>query len=133
MEIGGEKLVYCAASLGNPHCVVLREHVSATEAIRLGPLIEHCTVFPRRTNVQFMQPVDESNIRIEIWERGAGYTLASGSSSCAAAAVAHRLGLCGTQISVRMPGGRLAVSLTPDWQATLVGPVRKVYEGEMPL
>jgi diaminopimelate epimerase len=133
MEIGGESLVFCAASLGNPHCVVLREKVSAEEAIRLGPLIEHYANFPRRTNVQFMQPVDQDNIRIEIWERGAGYTLASGSSSCAAAAVAHRMGLCGANITVRMPGGRLEVSLSPEWQATLSGPVRKVYQGEMAL
>jgi diaminopimelate epimerase len=133
LQIGGEKLVFCAATLGNPHCVVLRERVSAAEAIRLGPLIEHHAAFPRRTNVQFMQTIDQGNIRIEIWERGAGYTLASGSSSCAAAAVAHRLGLCGTEISVLAPGGRLAVSLSPDWQATLTGPVRKVYTGEMAL
>ena len=91
---GATELRYCAATLGNPHCVVLREQVSAEEAQRLGPLIERDARFPRRSNVQFMQVIDRSQVRIEIWERGAGYTLASGSSSCAAAAVAHRLGLC---------------------------------------
>jgi len=133
MTIAGETLTFCAASLGNPHCVVLREQVSREEALRLGPLIERYAAFPRRTNVQFLQPVDKDSIRIEIWERGAGYTLASGSSSCAAAAVAHRLGLCGPRVKVRMPGGRLTVALSPDWQATLTGPVQKVYHGEMAL
>lgn len=133
MIIGGETLTFCAASLGNPHCIVLREQVSQEEALRLGPLIERYVAFPRRTNVQFLQPVDEDSIRIEIWERGAGYTLASGSSSCAAAAVAHRLGLCGPRVKVRMPGGQLSVALSLDWEATLTGPVQKVYHGEMAL
>jgi diaminopimelate epimerase len=133
MVIAGETLTFCAASLGNPHCVVLREQVSREEALRLGPLIEHYTAFPRRTNVQFLQPLDEGSIRIEIWERGAGYTLASGSSSCAAAAVAHRLGLCGAKVKVHVPGGLLRVALSADWQATLTGLVQKVYHGEMAL
>ena len=133
MTIAGETLIFCAASLGNPHCVVLREQVSQEEALRLGPLIERYAAFPRRTNVQFLQPVDEDNIRIEIWERGAGYTLASGSSSCAAAAVAHRLGYCGSRVKVHMPGGQLTVTLATHWEATLTGPVQKVYHGEMAL
>ena len=124
---------FTAVDVGNPHCVVRLDEISPALARRLGPQLEHHPRFPDRTNVQLVQVLARDRIQIEIWERGAGYTLASGSSSCAAAAVAHRLGLCGTQISVRMPGGRLAVSLSPDWQATLVGPVRKVYEGEMPL
>jgi diaminopimelate epimerase len=131
MVIHGETLTFCAASLGNPHCVVLRPQVSETEARRLGPLIEQLAAFPRRTNVQFLQSIDAVSIRIEIWERGAGYTLASGSSSCAAAAVAHRLGLCGPQVQVNMPGGRLLVKLSPAWEARLTGPVHKVYQGEM--
>ncbi len=132
LEIDGEILVYSAASLGNPHCVVLREQVSEEEARRLGPQVENHLCFPRRTNVQFLQPIDQRSIRIEIWERGAGYTLASGSSSCAAAAVAHRLGLCGPKVLVHMPGGRLRISLSLGWEATLTGPVRKVYEGWLP-
>ena len=133
IQVGGEELVFCAASLGNPHCVVLCQQVSPQLARRLGPLIEHAAEFPRRTNVQFMQVLDGENIRIEIWERGAGYTLASGSSSCAAAAVAHRLGLCGQKVAVHMPGGQLSVALSPDWNASLSGPVQKVFAGSMSL
>ena len=131
MRIGAEELRYCAVSLGNPHCVVLCEQVSQALALRLGALIENEARFPRRTNVQFMQALDRSNIRIEIWERGAGYTLASGSSSCAAAAAVHRLGWCDEQITVHMPGGEIQVSIAAGYQVTMSGAVEKVYEGWM--
>jgi diaminopimelate epimerase len=113
---------------GNPHCVILRPEVSADEARRWGPLIETDARFPNRTNVQFMQILDRSNISIEIWERGAGYTLASGSSS-AAAAVAHRLGLCDQNITVHMPGGEIEIQISPDYEITMTGPVTKVATG----
>jgi diaminopimelate epimerase len=94
MDIGGNIFEYSAAKVGNPHCVVLCGEVSPGLARKFGPLIETDSRFLNKTNVQFMQVFDRGNIRIEIWERGAGYTLASGSSSTAAAAVAHRLSLC---------------------------------------
>ena len=132
LEVGGERVVHSAATVGNPHCVILREKVSAEEACRLGPLLENLTArFPNRTNVQFVEVVDARTIQIEIWERGAGYTLASGSSSCAAAAVAHRLGRVGPEITVRMPGGELRVSLDARMHARQVGPVRAVAEGDV--
>lgn len=131
MTIDGEELTFCAATIGNPHCVVLRNEVSETDARRFGPHIEHEPRFPNRTNVQFLKVLDPGNIRIEIWERGAGYTLASGSSSCAAAAVAHRLGLCGPQITAHMPGGTLQLIIAEDYSMTMTGPVVKVCEGEV--
>jgi diaminopimelate epimerase len=131
MVLEGEKLLYCAATVGNPHCVVLREEVSEELARRLGPLIEKEPRFPNRTNVQFMKVLDRSHIQIEIWERGAGYTLASGSSSSAAAAVAYRLGLCGSQITVRMPGGDLDIRLSEDFSVQMTGPVTKIAEGTL--
>ena len=132
LEIGGETLVYSAATVGNPHCVILREKVSAEEACRLGPLLENLTArFPNRTNVQFAQVWNEREIQIEIWERGAGYTLASGSSSCAAAAVAHRLGRVGPEVTVHMQGGDLRVSLDARMHARQVGPVCAVASGEL--
>ena len=129
LRVDGQAVEYSAATLGNPHCVILRDHVSEAEARRLGPLLETHPQFPQRTNVQFMAVIDRSNIRLAIWERGAGYTLASGSSSCAAAAVAYRLGLCDAAITVHMPGGQLAVELSEPFAARLTGPVVKVGEG----
>lgn len=129
MQIRQEHLTFCAATIGNPHCVILCDNVSDDLARTLGPLIETNTRFPNRTNVQFMQVLDRSNIRIEIWERGAGYTLASGSSASAAAAVARRLNLCNPQIKVHMPGGQIDVNVSDEFSITMTGPVTKVAEG----
>jgi diaminopimelate epimerase len=127
--VDGHEFSFCAATIGNPHCVILRDEISAEEAKKWGPLIEEDTRFPNRTNVQFMKILDRGNIQIEIWERGAGYTLASGSSSSAAAAVAHRLGLCDSQIGVHMPGGRIDISVSEDFSISMTGSVTKVCEG----
>jgi len=129
LALRGQTLLFSAATVGNPHCVIVRDRVSEEEARSLGPLIENDSRFPNRTNVQFMQVVDRHTIRIEIWERGAGYTLASGSSSCAAAGVARRLALCDSPISVLMPGGRLVIEIGDDYAARMTGPVTKVAEG----
>lgn len=129
--IGQTKLKYCAATIGNPHCIVLCEEVSPELARTLGPQIETNPIFPNRTNVQFMQVINTGKIMIEIWERGAGYTLASGSSSTAAAAVAYKLGLCGNDIEVIMRGGSLNISFSNDFKATMIGPVTAVFDGEI--
>ena len=89
IELGGEKYRYCAATIGNPHCVLPLTEISEKMARHLGPMLEIHPLFPHRTNVQLLKVIDRENIQIEIWERGAGYTLASGSSSSAAAAVAR--------------------------------------------
>ncbi len=129
VEIEGNSLTYCAATVGNPHCVILCDLVSAQTTRFLGPVIEVDPRFPNRTNVQFMKVLDRENIQIEIWERGAGYTLASGSSSIAAAAVAYKLGLCDPNINVHMPGGELEIQLSQDFKAIMTGEVTKVCEG----
>jgi diaminopimelate epimerase len=124
-----QTFTFSAATIGNPHCVILKEEISEKEARKYGPLLETEDRFPNRTNVQFMKILDRNNIRIEIWERGAGYTLASGSSSSAAAAVAHRLGHCDDQITVHMPGGQLAISILPEYHILMRGPVQKICSG----
>jgi diaminopimelate epimerase len=130
LDFGGTTCRITCVSMGNPHCVVLAPPggVSEATARALGPLIESSPLFPKRTNVQFLEPAGPSEIRIEIWERGAGYTLASGSSSCAAAAAARRLGLVGDEVKVRMPGGDLDIRFEGG-SALMTGPVAKVFEG----
>ena len=91
-----------------------------------GPLIENDPRFPSRTNVQFLDVINCSTIKIEIWERGVGYTLASGSRSCAAAAVARWLGLCDSQVTVKMPGGVIDITIDEDWSISMTGSVTKV-------
>jgi len=133
MDIAGTTFEYCAATVGNPHCVILSGPITPELARQYGPLIEIDSRFPHRTNVQFLEVLDCRNIRIEIWERGAGYTLASGSSSTAAAAVAYKLGFCDPIITVHMPGGNLAISFSKDFTATMTGPATRVCDGSMDL
>ncbi len=129
LEVAGQTFRFSAATVGNPHCVIVERPISSERARELGPLIESHPSFPRRTNVQFVEVADRQTIRLEIWERGAGYTLASGSSSCAAAAVAVKLGLCRSPVEVRMPGGTLEVMVHDDFSAELRGPVVAVARG----
>ena len=123
------QFICSSATVGNPHCVTLREEVSGGEARALGPHIETEPRFPNRTNVQFMKVLDRANVQIEVWERGAGYTLASGSSASASAAVAHRLGLCDGHVTVHMPGGCLAIDIDEGFAITMRGPVTRTAEG----
>lgn len=121
----------CAATIGNPHCVINLPKISEDLARTYGPQIETHSSFPKRTNVQFMEILDRQNIRIEIWERGAGYTLASGSSSSAAAAVARKLGAVEPKVTVHMPGGTLNIQMGEDFSICMTGPVTKVATGEI--
>jgi len=125
----GKDYRFCAATIGNPHCVLPLSEISEALARRVGPQIETDARFPNRTNVQFLKVLGRNDIQIEIWERGAGYTLASGSSSSAAAAVAHKLGHCDRDITVHMPGGKLSIALTKDFGVTMTGPVTRVGTG----
>ncbi len=128
LEVGGRTFSYCAATVGNPHCVLPLESISEQEARVFGPLLEVEPRFPNRTNVQFMKVLGRNDIQIEIWERGAGYTLASGSSSSAAAAVARRLGQCDRDITVHMPGGQLKITVEDDYSIRMTGPVTRIGE-----
>lgn len=131
ITINNEDLIFNAATIGNPHCVVVCDKLSPERVKEIGPVIENHEIFPNRTNVQFMRIVDRQNIQIEIWERGAGYTLASGSSSSASAAVAKRLGHCDSDINVHMPGGVINISISNDFSITMTGPVTKVSVGQL--
>ncbi|MEJ2705164.1 MAG: diaminopimelate epimerase [Sedimentisphaerales bacterium] len=129
LNVNGTKYRVTCLSIGNPHCVIPMEDVSEGKARELGPLVENHGLFPNRINVQLLKVLDRANIEIRIWERGAGYTLASGSSSCAAAGAAHRLGLVDRQVNVKMPGGTLCVELGENQEVSLTGEVEGVFEG----
>ena len=131
ITIGEETFRFSGATIGNPHCVIPVQDLSPELAKKYGPLLELHPLFPNRTNVQFLKVLDRNNIRIEIWERGAGYTLASGSSSSAAAAVARKLGLCDSQITVHMPGGEISISIDQNFGIVMVGPVTRIAEGQL--
>lgn len=126
LSLEGKDYMFCAATVGNPHCVLPMDNISEEIARRLGPQIERHPWFPNRTNVQFLKVIDRKTIQIEIWERGAGYTLASGSSSSASAAVAHKLGLVDNDITVLMPGGKLRIEIGKDFSIVMTGPTTRV-------
>lgn len=129
LEVAGRTLTVTAVSVGNPHCVIPLDAISPALARELGPAIERHPLFPSRTNVQLVRVRDRHHVAMEIWERGAGYTLASGSSSCAAAAAMVRLGHCSSPVVVSMPGGELEIGVGEGYALTMLGPVAKVAEG----
>jgi diaminopimelate epimerase len=131
MDFEGLQLTCSCVSVGNPHCVIAGVPVTEAYARSIGPRVETHARFEKRTNVQLLEPIDAQNIRIEIWERGAGYTLASGSSASAAACAAKRLGLCGGTVNVHMPGGTLLVEIEEDYRVTQTGPATSVATGEI--
>lgn len=129
LKVGDQTLLISCVSMGNPHCVILTDDISKKKANELGPQIENNPIFPNRTNMQLLRIIDKHNIQIEIWERGAGYTLASGTSSCAATAVATRLGLVSKGVVVHMPGGQLFINVEDNFDIEMTGPVSFVSKG----
>ncbi len=113
-------------SMGNPHCVIFSDQISKQITCKLGAVIENYTLFPNKTNVQFAKVVNQHTIQLEIWERGAGYTLSSGSSSCAVVAVAIKKGLTQSPVVVCMPGGRLTISQSGTGSMLMKGEVSGV-------
>ena len=129
LKINGTQYTVTCLSIGNPHCVIPMEDISEEKAKELGPFVENHNMFPNRINMQLLKVIDRANIEIRIWERGAGYTLASGSSSCAAAGAAHKLDLVDSKINVKMPGVNLFVEIDENQQIQMTGPVEGIFEG----
>jgi len=130
----GQSLTFTGVSVGNPHCVVFKQagqSWSREDLLKLGPILENHAYFPNRTNVQLAVPTGPKELFILIWERGAGETQASGSSSCAAASAAVRLGLVKSPVRVKMPGGQLNIEVTQDFSLTMKGPVAEVARGSL--
>jgi diaminopimelate epimerase len=120
-------------SVGNPHCVVFDQPVTKERCVELGPHLERHPAFPERTNVQLFEVVDRARVRVEIWERGAGYTLASGTSASAVAAACMRAGLVDDQVTVHMPGGDLSVAHETSGNLVQSGPAKRVYRATVEL
>ena len=130
IDVGGARIGVTQVSMGNPHCVVIVPALSAIDVHALGPKIERHNAFPSGTNVQFVEVRSRDEVRAEIWERGAGYTLASGSSSCAVAAACHRRGLVDRDVTVTMPGGQLEITVGDGYAMKMRGPVEEITAGD---
>ncbi|MDQ2923519.1 MAG: diaminopimelate epimerase [Candidatus Dormibacteraeota bacterium] len=120
-------------SVGNPHCVVFGEPATMQRCLQLGPYLERHPAFPERTNVQLFEVVDRGRVRVEIWERGAGYTLASGTSASAVAAACMRAGLVDDDVTIQMPGGDLKIHREISGHLVQSGPARRVYRATVDL
>jgi len=129
IRVNGDILEFTAVTVGNPHCVIFFDELDEKLLRKIGPLLENHKIFPNRTNVQFAKVVSSNEVEILIWERGAGYTLASGSSSCAVASACVKNKLTDSKLSVIMPGGILDIEVSNDWSLRMRGPAEKVFEG----
>nr|WP_319573003.1 diaminopimelate epimerase [uncultured Draconibacterium sp.] len=118
-------------SVGNPHCVVLMDELDEKEIKTFGPQIETNPMFPNRINVQFAKVVSPNEVEVMIWERGAGWTLASGSSSCAVACTVVKRGLTDRNLTIKMPGGNLAIEIDEEWEIRMTGEVREIGSGTL--
>lgn len=116
-------------SVGNPHCVILKDELDEKEIKIFGPQIENHPMFPNRINVQFARVVSPGEVEVIIWERGAGWTLASGSSSCAVASVMVKKGLTERNLNIKMPGGVLHIEIDEWWNLKMTGEVKEIATG----
>ena len=119
----GKEYKATCLTVGNPHCIIFTDNVSAESVKNLGPYVENADEFPERMNLQICRQVDKGNLEIEIWERGSGYTKASGTGSCAAAAAAYKLGLVESRINVNQPGGMIQIDMEEDGTIYMTGTV----------
>jgi diaminopimelate epimerase len=134
LQVGEETLSISVVSMGNPHAVLQVDDVESAPVERLGPAIEAHPRFPRKVNAGFMQVVSPSRIRLRVFERGSGETLACGTGACAAVASGIRQGLLKSPVTVELPGGELSIEW-PDPEAALimVGPATRVFDGRVVL
>lgn len=131
LNLNGKNYQISCVSVGNPHCIILTDELDEDEVKTLGPLIENHPMFPNRINVQFARVISPNEVDIMIWERGAGWTLASGSSSCAVASVVIKQGLTERELSIKMPGGNLSIEIDEDWEIHMTGKVREIASGTL--
>ena len=133
LEVAGRRLKACAVSMGNPHCVLFVSDAQGAAVAELGPLIEHHPLFPARTNVEFVQVISRTLLRMRVWERGVGITRACGTGACASAVAAVSAALAQHDLDIELDGGRLHIHWRKDDHVIMSGPVRLVYTGEIAL
>jgi diaminopimelate epimerase len=132
LTAGGEIIEIGAVSIGNPHAVLHVDSVETAPVERIGRALQNNVHFPRQVNVGFMEVLDTSHIRLRVYERGVGETLACGTGACAAAVVGHHLGLLGTDVNVHVTGGALSVHWGgPGQSVWLTGPAQRSFEGHV--
>jgi diaminopimelate epimerase len=133
LALNGDVFMVTAVSMGNPHCVVFVDDVRAVPLHELGPKLETHSVFPRKANIEFVQVINEKEVIMRVWERGAGPTMACGTGACAAAVASHLCGHTGRKVKVRLAAGYLDIEWAGNNHVYMTGPARKVFTGDYPL
>ena len=132
LDVEGEKVTCTPVSMGNPHAVNFVEDIEKAPLRSIGPKLEHHSAFPEGVNVEFVQVIDNSTLRMRVWERGSGVTMACGTGACASVAAAIKLGYCSfdNEIAVVLDGGTLKITISLDYSVTMTGPAEMIYEGD---
>jgi diaminopimelate epimerase len=131
IEVAGRQYRITAVSMGNPHCVIFTDSVDAVKLEEEGPPLEHNPDFPKRTNVEFVEVVNKGRVKVRVWERGSGATLACGTGACAVAVASALNGKTGRKMSVDLPGGTLKIEWGKDNHVYMTGPATEVFSGIM--
>jgi diaminopimelate epimerase len=116
-------------SMGNPHCVIFVYNVDEFPVEYVGPIVENHEAFPKRTNVEFVQVTGKNELKVRVWERGCGETMACGTGACASAVAANRLGKVGGKVKVHLRGSDLQLDVAE--RVFMTGPAEKVFEGKL--
>ncbi|MEX2032085.1 MAG: diaminopimelate epimerase, partial [Dehalococcoidia bacterium] len=130
LQVDGHDVEITCVSMGNPHCVIFVDAVAQAPVTSLGPILEKHPLFPKRSNVEFVQVLGPAELNMRVWERGVGETLACGSGACAVMVAAHVQGLVDDAVDVRLPGGTLRIEWPGNGNVNLTGPAVKVFESE---
>lgn len=133
VEIGGNPEKITCVSMGNPHCVLFKENISELDLEKIGPVFENDEIFPDRVNTEFIEVVDDTYIRMRVWERGSGETMACGTGACAAVVACVENGFCarGTDVTVELLGGKLSIRYEEDGTVIMSGTASFVFDGEL--
>lgn len=132
LEVAGKTWEVTCVSMGNPHCITFVEDVAAIDLENIGPQFEHHPAFPQRTNTEFIQVVNRNYVKMRVWERGAGITLACGTGACASLVAGVLTGKCDRTATVELPGGPLQIEWSePDQRVYMTGPATKVFTGQL--
>ncbi len=130
LKVGGRRFEVTCVSMGNPHCVILVESADDFDVAPFGPLLETHSLFPRRTNVEFVEVINRRRIKMRVWERGSGETLACGTGACASVVATHIKGLTQRKVVVYLKGGELLIEWSrDDNHVYMTGPAEEVFEG----
>jgi len=131
LEVEDRRFKITCISMGNPHTIIVVKDVQSFPVNHYGPLIERHELFPKRTNVEFIEILNRKNIKMRVWERGVGETMACGTGACAVAVAGALMGLTEREVTVHLPGGKLLIEWAKDNHVYMTGPAVKVFGGEI--